>query len=102
MKTLAKIIVILFAVIAAFIGLFNISDDVWYETHVQAIRIFGKEDGIICLTPYTCVGVIHEYVDLYNANQAYIDEYGRYAPGRPMHEYKYNSDIHAYVRWYYY
>ena len=100
MKTFGKILLVLVAVIAAFVVLFNISDDVWYETHVQVVRIFGKEDGMVCLTPYTCV--IHNYEDLYNANQAYIDEYGRYAPGRPMHEYEYNSDMHAYVRWMYY
>ena len=102
MKTFGKILMVLLAVIAAFVILFNVNDDVWYETHVQVIRVLGKEDGLYCLTPYTCVGVIHEYENLYNANQAYIDEYGYNAPGRPMHEYKYNSDMHAYVRWYNY
>lgn len=102
MKTLGKIVIIVTAIIAVFIVLFNINDDVWYETHVQVIRIFGKEDGMYCLTPYTCVGVIHEYETLYNAQIAYMDEYGINAPGRPMQKYEYNSDMHAYVRWLYY
>lgn len=102
MKILFKIIVIVAALLAAFIVLFNVSDDVWYEAHVQAVRIFAKEDGIICLTPYTCIGVIHEYNDLYRLQMEHAEKYGVNAPDRPMQLYGYNTDMHAYVRWYHY
>lgn len=97
-----KFFIVLLAVLAVFIGyivLFNTNDDVWYETHVQVIRIFGKQDGMYCLTPYTCISVIHEATDLWHMSEEYADQYGSYDPGRPSLLYKYNSDMKAYVRW---
>lgn len=102
MKTFRKIIFVVTALIAMFIVLFNLNNNVWYETHVLFARMFAHEDGLYCLTPYTCMGIVHEYETLYNAQMAYMDEYGINAPGRPMQKYQYNSDMHAYVRWLYY
>lgn len=102
MKTFVKFIVVLLAVLAVFVIVFNVNDDVWYETHVLLVRIFAHEDGLYCITPYTCIGVIHEYEDIYKANMTYMDEYGVNAPGRPGELYSYNPDMHAYIRWYSY
>lgn len=97
-----KFLLILVGIVVVLIIAFNVSDDIWYEAHVQAVRIFAKEDGIVCLTPYTCVGVIHDYSTLYNLQMEYVEKYGRNAPDRPMQLYGYNTDMHAYVRWYHY
>ena len=97
-----KILLILVALAAVFVIAFNVSDTIWYETHTMFVRIFAKEDGTYCLTPYTCIGVIHEYGDLYKKNADYIEKYGSQAPGRPGKLYKYNPDMKCYVRWMHY
>lgn len=101
LNIIRKFLLILAGIVVISIIAFNVSDDIWYEAHVQAVRIFGKEDGIICLTPYTCVEVIHDYNTLYNLQMEYIENYGAYAPNRPIELYRYNTDMHAYVRWYF-
>ena len=100
-----KFFIVVLAILAVFVGyivLFNINDDVWYETHVQMIGLFGKQDGIYCLTPYTCMDVIHDSLDLWHMSMEYADKYGSSDPGRPNLLYEYNSDMKVYIRWLHY
>lgn len=94
-----KFFVILLAAIAAFIVAYFSVGEVNYNVDMFVIHTLDRGDGVYC-TPHRCADMIHEYVDLMHESEKYAQEYGVNDPGRPVANYRYDSYLNAYVKWF--
>ena len=94
-----KFFIVLLAVIAAFIVAYWSVGEINYNVDMFLIHTLDRGDGVYC-TPHRCADMIHEYVDLIHISNEYAEKYGANDPGRPTANYKYNSYLNAYVRWF--
>lgn len=94
-----KFFVVLLAAIAAFIITYFSVGEVNYNVDMFLIHTLDRGDGVYC-TPHRCADMIHEYVDLMHISEEYMKVYGPNDPGRPSKNYKRDSYLNAYVRWF--
>ena len=90
-------IIVLLALLAIFIGCYAAFEDFNYEVDMLVFHILDKGDGLYC-SPNRCVDIIHDYSTLYHESMSYMKLYGPEDPGRPSANYKWDSTLHAYIK----
>ena len=92
-----KILVIILTLVVMFVIAYFSIGEFNYFIDMNLFHIYDKGDGLYC-SPNRCVDIVHNYTDLYHMSVDYMKLYGPEDPGRPSANYKWDSTLHAYIK----